>query len=198
LLDNAYTVKTSRGMHLYFSLLEPRDNLKLPGIDFKTHGYVIGPGSTHPTGHIYQPMSPWHLPIIENLSDIVPAELLEQAVAMKENYTPIAPLNCERESVRDVWEEADQAPLFTGSLSVIDTIKSRWKIESFFPGVKPHGKFMRVLCPFHDDKEPSAWVNVEKQLFGCHSCNMKPMSVIGFYAAMYTGGDIKKAMEKMR
>jgi hypothetical protein len=39
---------------------------------------------------------------------------------------------------------------------------------------------------------------VEKQLFGCHSCNMKPMSVIGLYAAMYTGGDIQQAIKKMR
>jgi hypothetical protein len=53
-LDNAYMVKTSRGMHVYFILLESRDNLKLPGIDFKTHGYVIGPGSTHPTGAVYE------------------------------------------------------------------------------------------------------------------------------------------------
>jgi hypothetical protein len=201
LLDNAYTVKTSRGMHLYFSLLEPRDNLKLPGIDFKTHGYVIGPGSTHPTGHIYEALSPWYLPIVERLEDILPAELLEQAVSMRENYTPIAPVkDCEKAPgvADDIWAEAEQAELFTGSLSIVDTIKARWKVENFFPGVKPDGKWLHVLCPFHDDKEPSAWVNLEKQLFGCHSCNMKPMTVIGLYAALYTQGDIKKAMEKMR
>jgi hypothetical protein len=196
-LDNAYMVKTARGMHVYFILLEARDNLKLPGIDFKTHGYVIGPGSTHPTGALYQAVSPWYLPIVDSLAELVPAEILEQAVSA--DYQPVSGMTLPAPE-RDLWDEVDNPSpeLFTGALSIVDTIKARWRVEQFFPGVKPAGKWMRVCCPFHDDKEPSAWVNVEKQLFGCHSCNMKPMSVIGLYAALYTGGDIQEAIRKMR
>jgi hypothetical protein len=195
-LDNAYAVKTSRGVHTYFLLLEERNNLKLPGIDFKTHGYTVGPGSTHPTGHVYQALSPLYFPIVESLADVVPAEMLEQAISA--DYKPVTPLDCASAPVRDLWDLVDNPTPTTGALSPLETIKSTWRLEQFFPGIAPHGKFMRVICPFHDDKEPSAWVNIEKQLFGCHSCNMKPMSVIGFYAAMYTGGDIKQAMERMR
>jgi hypothetical protein len=145
---------------------------------------------------VYQALSPLYFPIVERLADVVPAEMLEQAISA--DYKPVTPLDCVSAPGRDLWDLVDNPTPTTGALSPLETIKSTWRIEQFFPGVKPTGKFMRVICPFHDDKEPSAWVNLEKQLFGCHSCNMKPMSVIGFYAAMYTGGDIKQAMEKMR
>jgi hypothetical protein len=135
------------------------------------------------------------LPIIEALADVVPAEILEQAISA--DYQPVSGQTLPAPD-RDLWDEVDnpQPELFTGS--IVDNIKARWRVEQFFPGVKPAGKWLRVCCPFHADDNPSAWVNVEKQLFGCHSCNMKPMSVIGLYAAMYTGGDIQAAIKKMR
>ena len=192
-LDSAYMVKTRRGMHVYFMLLEPLNNLKLPGIDFKTHGYVIGPGSTHPTGHVYREASPWHLPVIESLADVLPAEILEQAISA--DYQPVSGLDLPAPD-RDLWAEIDNPVEYKDSL--VDTIRARWRIESFFPGAIITGRWGRVICPFHDDNSPSAWIDLDNQLFGCHSCNMKPMTVIGFYAALYTGGDIQAAIKKMR
>ncbi len=56
-LPATYTVKTSRGLHLYFRHTERSRKLgnKAAGIfDFQAdHKYVVGEGSTHPSGHVY-------------------------------------------------------------------------------------------------------------------------------------------------
>jgi len=195
-LDNAYTVKTSRGVHLYFLLLEDTHNMKLPGIDFKINGYVVGPGSTHPSGHVYRPLSAFVLPIAQSLSDVVPAEMLEQATYERDNLAPVAPVQNLELPTGDIWEQAEQAALLPGVLTPMQRAKSRYKVEGFFPGYKPDHGYLHVLCPFHADKEPSAWVDLDKQLFGCHKCNMRPLSVIGLYAALKQI-DIKQAVKEM-
>jgi hypothetical protein len=201
LLDQAYRVKTNRGVHLYFTLLEERDNLKLPGIDFKTHGYTIGPGCTHPTGSKYAELQAERIfPLVESLEQVVPAELLKMAVTANYYLTPCEPVGdvMPAEPLQaDLWSLADRAADEI-NLSAPERIARRWKIEQFFPAREKTGGFwFAVKCPFHQDDNPSAWINVNTQLFGCHSCNMKPMSVIGLFAALHTGGDVKQAVKRM-
>jgi len=195
-LDNAYMSKTSRGIHVVFCLLEVLPNMKLPDCDFKTSGYIVGAGSTHPSGHIYKSLRPLYFPIIESLSDVVPAEMLEQATYERDNLAPVAPVQNLELPTGDIWEQAEQAALLPGVLTPMERAKSRYRIESFFPGYKPDRGYLHVLCPFHNDKEPSAWVDLDKQLFGCHKCNMRPLSVIGLYAALKQI-DIKQAVKEM-
>jgi len=205
LLDNALRVKTGRGVHIYMHLLEELSNTKMPGIDFKVHGFVIGPGSTHPSGAKYTQMTPFEIPIIEKLADVLPAETLElSTLYSEEEPIPVNWVNTPGGVVpaslgalsSDPWEQAEQGAMFD-QLSPVERIKSRWRLEAFFPGEKQdRGGYLHVCCPFHQDQQPSAWVNVQRQLFGCHSCNFKPMSVIGFYAALHQV-EIKAAIAEM-
>jgi hypothetical protein len=186
-------------MHIYFTLLEERDNLKLPGIDFKTHGYVIGAGSVHPTGHKYQAPGEFYAPIVESLSDILPADLLACAITANYYLTPIVPISepVVGSEQGSLWDLADRAAE-DANLPAMERISRRWKIEQFFPTREKTGaSWFAVKCPFHQDDNPSAWINTTTQLFGCHSCNMRPMSVIGLYSALYTGGDVKEAVKRM-
>ena len=195
LLDNAYQVRTRRGIHLYFSLLEDTHNMKLPGIDFKCHGYCIGPGSTHPSGHIYQSLRPLNFPIIEKLSDILPADLIKHAIDDAQNLQSVKAHT--RAPTGNIFDEIEN-PVIGAELSPLDVALSRYPIESFFPGVKVNARgYGSVDCLFHAPDNVSAWFSVDKQLFGCSRCNFKPMSPVGLFAALYCHGDIKQAVREM-
>jgi len=51
------------------------------------------------------------------------------------------------------------------------------------------GRWLATLCPFHDDKSPSAWIDTRRQLFGCNACNFKPMDAINLYARLHGMSD---------
>jgi len=74
------TVKTSRGCHVYFKWrhkvfnFQKRDDL--PGVDLRGDGgYVVGPGSTHESGHIY------HCVEGDGLDDVPLAEIPDWVTA---------------------------------------------------------------------------------------------------------------------
>jgi len=47
------------------------------------------------------------------------------------------------------------------------------------------GRWLAARCPFHDDKKPSFWIDVRRQLCGCQVCGMKPMDAVNLYARMH-------------
>lgn len=198
MLQNAYRVKTSRGMHVYFHLLEDRHNMKLPGIDFKSAGYVVGPGSTHPSGHIYTSESEFYFPIIDKLEQVVTCEMLKDA--SEYDLKPVRPIyqptakNAENAAFFDIWEQAESAT--ENTKTPLEKVLGKWGIASFFPGVTAGDDFTPVCCPFHEDSTASAWINTRLNLFGCSSCNMRPMSPVGLYAALHQV-DIKQAIKEM-
>lgn len=194
-LDTAYMSKTRRGVHVCFSLLETLPNMKLPGIDFKTSGYIVGAGSTHPSGHVYQSLRPLNFPIVEKLSDILPAEIIKHAIDEAQNLQPVKTHT--RAPAGGLFSEIEN-PVLSDKTSPLEIALSRFPIESFFPGVKvnPRG-FGSVNCLFHSPDNQSAWFSVDKQLFGCSRCNFKPMSPVGLFAALYCHGDIKQAVREM-
>lgn len=73
-------------------------------------------------------------------------------------------------------------------------------IQSFKPGVKisqSARRFISVPCPFHDDKEPSFWIDTERNLWGCHACGVRG-DVINLYARLngITNREAIREMEK--
>lgn len=194
-LDTAYMSKTRRGVHVVFSLLENLPNMKLEGIDFKTSGYIVGAGSTHPSGHVYQSLRPLHFPIIERLSDVLPAEMIKHAIDDAQNVQPVN--RQQRTPAVSLFDEIEN-PIIGDNLSPLDIALSRYPIESFFPGAKVNARgFGSVNCLFHSPDNTSAWFSVDKQIFGCSRCNFKPMSPVGLFAALYCHGDIKLAVREM-
>jgi len=59
-------------------------------------------------------------------------------------------------------------------------------IQSARPGLRvPQSskRFITVACPFHDDKEPSFWIDTDRNLWGCHACRVRG-DVINLYARL--------------
>lgn len=84
-LPATFTVRTGGGgLHLYFSTAEPLSCRTgfLPGVDLKAEGgYVVGPGSAHPAGGLYQVAD--RLPIAP-----LPMELLGTEAAPEQKVGP--------------------------------------------------------------------------------------------------------------
>ncbi len=74
--------------------------------------------------------------------------------------------------------------------SLLDAIKAKYSIlelmRTHFPKIKilGRGRFVTSCCPFHEEKEPSFWIDTERNLFGCHACNVRG-DVINFYAFVH-------------
>ena len=56
LLPDAPRVRTGGGGWHFYCLSVPQETrfVKIPGIDFKNNGYVVSPGSIHPSGNLYE------------------------------------------------------------------------------------------------------------------------------------------------
>ena len=50
------------------------------------------------------------------------------------------------------------------SISIVDVVSS-------YVDLKPAGKNLRALCPFHEEKTPSFFVMPEKNTYTCYGCN---------------------------
>ena len=186
-------VRTHRGIHLYYKVkhLGSLSNRKFPGIDLKINGYVVGPGSTHPSGDTYDLLSTRiFISEIDYLSDILPASILEQT---QTGSTVAAPLPTVSNS--DPWAVAN-TPQSTGA-DLVSTIRDKFKIQDFFPVTKntsSDGRWFLTQCPFHDDHDPSLWIDSTRMICNCFSCNFpKPLDVIDLYAALY-GMDNRTAL----
>lgn len=176
-----YTVLSARGAHVYISLSARGSNQKRRGVDVKFHGYVVGPGSTHPNGTQYGALGPWHLQPIDSLDEILPMEL----------FPMVAPMACgpmEPMAINNNNTEYLTDPFETAGMDLITKVKRAVRIESFFADVyktSGDGRWFKTLCPFHQDKNPSGWIDTARQLFGCNACNFKPMDCINLYSRMH-------------
>lgn len=186
----AYRVSTSRGVHVYVYLTTPERNRHLDGIDIKAAGgYVLGEGSVHPTGAIYEALTPTMIiPTVDNLSDILPAALLlkQEMPATIQPPTFSAPGSPILST--DPWTVASN-PSTAISTGLVDKIRSTLPIESFFPSATPtsaDSRWLMTQCPLHDDHNPSFWLDTERQICGCYAgCTSRPLDVINLYARLY-------------
>ncbi len=171
-IDNTYRVKTSRGMHVYLYITNPPERtLKLASIDVKAAGgYCLCPPSIHPSGHAYTALNGDYIATVDNLNDVLPCMMLEQA--QKPIEIPKLPQNNDH----DPWH----IPVQINGNSIA-WIKSNVDVLSFFPGARQSsndGRWYTVLCPFHDDSTKSGWIDTERQKYGCMACLNGSLDVI--------------------
>lgn len=185
--DHTYQVRTARGFHLYIFLPHKEQNRKLPGIDIKANGgYVLIPPSIHPSGIQYQAINP-RAPIlmVEALSDVIPADLLIQdteylpAVGAMPGITLSAPTN-------DPWLSAQNVP--DPTIDLVTQVRGKHSLLSLLPGSQRSssgGRWYLGPCPFHNDKNPSFWIDTVRGICGCYGgCTPKPLDVINLYARL--------------
>lgn len=179
----ALKVSTSRGIHVYFTTVTPAQNAKLPGIDIKAQGgYVLGAGSIHPSGRSYSVIEGRFPAAIQALSDVLPAEMIaahtEYADVVHATGLPMVAVP------DDPWTRAERA--FNPGEDLIVQIKQRYSIDQFLTlDVHKSPRWYVTRCPFHDDKNPSFWVDVQRGLCGCFAgCTPKAYDVIDLYARL--------------
>lgn len=62
--------------------------------------------------------------------------------------------------------------------------------------VKKNGRGWKILCPFHNDTDPSCSVNLEKGLFHCFSCGVEGDKIK--FVKLYKKTDFKGAVEVLK
>ncbi len=181
---------SARGVHVYLYTRERAKNYKLEKLDVLCdRKYALTAPSIHPSGAAYtvlQDLTPARIDCVE---EMLPREWVETA---------------EEKLMRQAAEQATGDGMYAqyDGESVIRKIKAHWRIEDFFPSSIPSGSgWSRVRCPLHDDRNPSAGINVDQQIFTCftHCYGPKPLDVIGLYARIHglSNADAIREMAKV-
>lgn len=192
IIDETRIVFSKRGVHLYIYCPDA-ENMKLDKIDILANRkYALIPPSIHPDGKKPYELFRDVLPItISNYTDIFPVEWLDQAE--KEQKNDINSNFSEERQAEiidyDPWKIAGIGEMQPVS---VKSIKENLRIEDLFTELYPNnflsnsdntGRYKITCCPFHDDHNPSFWIDIEKQICGCHSgCTQKPLDIINLYA----------------
>lgn len=183
-ISTALKVSTSRGVHVYVTTELPSQNAKLPGIDIKARGgYVLGAGSIHKTGVPYSVLEGRFPAAVRALSDVLPADMMsantEYAGVVNAAALPVIGRS------GDAWDMAES--VFSPTEDLIVQIKRRYSIDQFLMlDVRKSPRWYVTRCPFHDDKNPSFWVDLSRGLCGCFAgCTSKPLDVIDLYARLH-------------
>jgi len=80
----------------------------------------------------------------------------------------------------------------------VQQVKERHKIQTFFTELVPSSNgYMMAQCPFHEDNNPSFWIDTKRQICNCNKCQFpRPLDVINLYARMQ-GVDDKTALNML-
>jgi hypothetical protein len=183
-----FMVRTGRGVHVYLFLEEPARTLHFPGIDIKAEGgYVLAPPSIHPSGIQYQVLNDAPIARVHSLAEVLPADLLEDPNNHAgQNYPDLqmvriqvrARINADPWTVANV-DQPDLLSQIKNRISILDLIGG--EIE------KTGDHWFVARCPFHDDHNPSFWIDTQRGLCGCYAgCNQggKAMDVVNYWSRL--------------
>lgn len=191
--ETTYRVFTRRGVHVYVSVEEPVPAYHVGAIDIKAAGgYVLAPPSIHPSGARYTEPTEY-LPVVhvDRLADVFPFEPpTHEHRAVVIDPTPA---RCD-----DPWTQAVRAT--ERAPHRIDEIRSRVSILEFFPEARKtsgDGRWWIAHCPFHQDENPSLWIDTKFKICGCLAgCTSKPLDVINLYQRLH-GCDAAVAVREL-
>lgn len=171
-----WVVATGRGFHVWFydtsetgkSRLFVKDGLEI--LLRAKGGYCIAPPSIHWTGKPYQ------------------------------TVTCEKPFTISLDTLLAGWQEKQPATEHSEPTMRPYLTDTKIRLEHLIPPVsKPNARGAYLAwCPFHDDKNASAWINIKEQKFGCHVCwgNGMYWDVINVYAMLnnLTNGEAFKVV----
>jgi hypothetical protein len=84
-------------------------------------------------------------------------------------------------------------PQIKSAFSCLDLVRSADSTAQIYGSGK---RFISLRCPFHEDKEPSFWIDTEQNLWGCHACGTTG-DVINLFARLH-GLTVRDAIQEMR
>jgi len=144
-----WVVQTARGFHVWFKVtgeIGPSMTYTLNGHEVLARckgGYCIVPPSVHYSGSHYATVVSSQPAEIDDITDVLKGWQNKRSNGAVMPPQPIV------------------AP--KGHIRLEDLIKPVGK----HPNVRGA---QQAYCPFHEDKTPSAWINVSQQRFGCNAC----------------------------
>lgn len=182
--EGTYMVKTRRGVHVYLHTEEPAANHHTELLDVKAErGYVLIPPSVHPSGYQYEAMNTPPILSVRRLEDVLPECYLPVEATVDEDAAAQYGESA-RAVYDDPFEAADNA---RASLSVAE-IRAKISILDLLPDAKPSdqsGRWFVASCPFHEDSNPSFWIDLHRGMCGCRKCNIKEMDVLNLYSRLH-------------
>lgn len=198
-VETSFKVLTARGVHVYLRTHDAAANEKRVGIDVQAqHKFVVGPGCTHATGTQYVPVGALRLVQVESVESVLPIELFPSVRPDAScgqtgaSWNPLSTDDRLKSATNNTEYDPFQMAMFAGGADLISTVKSRVRIETLFTDVQKtsrDGRWLVTLCPFHDDHNPSMWIDAQRQICGCATCGMRPMDAVNLYARMHNLSD---------
>jgi hypothetical protein len=185
-LGRTYTEITPRGAHVFFYLKDLYPRVKtVAGAEVKfTNRFVLINPSYHPSGFAYQVVNPLSALLTAGWRDII-------SFLLSDNKEPIK----EPKPGRRLPPRGPKTDL----LSRLKTVVSVFDLAEEITKLEGNGRYWRGLCPFHEDREPSFWVDSVLGLWGCfaHGCKAEGVhDVINLYA-LYHKLDNREAIRRM-
>jgi hypothetical protein len=190
-LNDSRIVFSGRGAHVYVYCANA-DNMKLEKIDILAHNkFAVIPPSIHPKSNkpyeLFRDVAPITISSIDN---IFPIEWIKDAEIEKTSTEKY----CKPTKIYNQKPEYDPwviAGTDSTQSDIVEWIKSKIRIENDFfspdslSNSDSYGRYKITRCPFHDDHNPSFWIDTEKQICGCYSgCTPLPLDAIDLFAKM--------------
>jgi hypothetical protein len=164
-----YQEVTPRGFHVFYKVSPPPGLQLIKGVEIKS---VVISAPSQVDGKFYTVIDAT-LPIIE-VKD--PRKLF---LLLSEKEIPQS-----RKRDLTVTQGVRSGPVATDLVSRIKRAYNLVDLVSRSTELSPsglQGRWLTGLCPWHDDSNPSLWVDIEKGVWGCHACGVKG-DVINWYA----------------
>jgi len=176
----SYQVATARGVHVYvYSDRQPRQ-MHMQGFDLQSRGaYVIGAGSRHPTGAVYQALNPG-APIVRvaDVMRLLPPNLRPKQPAATGRDSPILASTVRIPTVASIGSVTALDALahaLTGR-ELLELAKSPetariWEMLGIPRAeIRDSGpNYGMARCPLHDDEHPSLSVDFATNRVSCQA-----------------------------
>lgn len=171
-----FTVRTARGVHVYFWTMDPRS---WNGTGFEVMGEgkaIMGALSVHPSGQVYKPMN---APRMKHIDSLESFSLLSNPPERKVSTSPRA-LSFTQPLEGGLLARIKAEYKLLNVIASRPMLERRMNLKSTDGG---KGRWYLGACPFHTDEKPSMWIDAARNLFGCYSCDAKG-DVINFIARL--------------
>jgi hypothetical protein len=180
-LAQTFTVVTRRGFHVYFFTGDLPSG-RSDSVEVKGRGSVVmAAPSVHPSGLVYRPLVEG-APVLHIAAD----DLSLLSKLCKEKLAGIVARAQAGGTSNDLIARINVAwPLLPLAQSIaLKRLTSR------------DGRWWHGLCPFHPEREPSFWVDAERGVWGCYSCQIRG-DAINLYARHH-GLTVQEAIREMK